>query len=52
MQTLTAYTGSSQRVYNYDRNSNFAKVLLKLVMAGSECEHSASIVIYSNVALK
>ncbi|KAI1731555.1 von willebrand factor type A domain-containing protein [Ditylenchus destructor] len=38
IQTLTAYTGSSSRVYNYDRNAEFAKVLLALATAGQDCE--------------
>lgn len=35
-QTLSAYTGSRQRVYNYDRNAEFAKVLLTLATAGED----------------
>lgn len=46
MQTLVAYTGSLQRVYNYDRNSEFVKVLNELVMASSECADNNSQVFF------
>lgn len=35
-KTLSAYTGSKYRVYNYDRNAEFAKVLLTLATAGND----------------
>lgn len=35
VQTLAAFTGSQDRVYNYDRNAEFAKVLMGLATAGA-----------------
>ncbi|KAK0428177.1 hypothetical protein QR680_010655 [Steinernema hermaphroditum] len=39
-QTLAAYTGSPQRVYNYDRNAEFAQQMLQLATSGDSLKCS------------